>query len=463
LNLIPLGGAGTVTGSKFLLQSGRTRVLIDCGLFQGLKNLRLRNRAPFPIAPSRIQAVVLTHAHLDHSGYLPVFVREGFEGPIYVTAPTRDLLPILLADAGRLQEEDASFAARRGFSKHADPRPLFTERDAAAVIPQLQRVPLGDPFTVGGLSFSFHRAGHLLGAASVRAADRSGTSILFSGDLGRPDDVLMHPPEAPRPAADLVLMESTYGNRDHGDADPMEVVAQAVRMTASKGGVLMVPTFAVGRAQMLALVLHRLRREGRIPAVPMFLNSPMANRASEVYQNHAQELRPDPAELEAALLEVEPVGSVDASRALNHRRGPMVILAGAGMLTGGRILHHLEAFGGDPRNTLLMAGYQAEGTRGRDLSEGRNSIRVHGHTLDLRCQILRVDAFSGHADRTELKDWLRSGPEPSLGVRLVHGEPGPADALRRDIRVELGWRAEVAEEGRPIDLDPPHREASTGT
>jgi len=452
LNLIPLGGAGTVTGSKTLLQSGRTRVLVDCGLFQGLKNLRLRNWAPFPISPSKIQAVVLTHAHLDHSGYLPVLVRDGFEGPIYVTPPTRDLLPILLADAGRLQEEDAGFAARKGFSKHANPRPLFTEADAAQVTPRLKRVEFGDAIQVGGFTFTFHPAGHLLGAASILARGRAGQTVLFSGDLGRPHDPLVPAPESPRPAADLILMESTYGDRDHPEADPMELLAATVRETAARGGVLMVPTFAVGRAQTLALLLYRLRREGRIPQIPMFLNSPMANRASEVHLNHAGALRPEAAELEAALLEVEPVGSVDASRALNQRRGPMVILAGAGMLTGGRILHHLQAFGGDPRNTLLMAGYQADGTRGRDLTEGRTSIRVHGRTLELRCRIVRIDAFSGHADRSELKDWLRSGPKPSMGVRLVHGEPRPADTLRREICTELRWHAEVAEEGRPISF-----------
>jgi metallo-beta-lactamase family protein len=454
LNLIPLGGAGTVTGSKILVQGGRTRFLLDCGLFQGLKHLRQRNWAPFPISPQKIDAVVLTHAHLDHSGYLPVLVREGFQGPIYVTPATRDLVPILLADAGRLQEEDAGFAARRGYSRHADPRPLFTEADAAAVTPLFQRIPFDEAFALGGFTLRFHRAGHLLGAASVHVRDRKGATVLFSGDLGRPNDVLVPAPPRPRPTADLVVMESTYGDRDHPDQDPLEVVANAVRETAARGGVLMIPTFAVGRAQALALVLHRLRKDRRIPRVPMFLNSPMANRASEVHLNHAGEVRPSLAELESALLEVEPVGSVEESRALNQRRGPMVILAGAGMLTGGRILHHLEAFGGDPRNTLLLAGYQAEGTRGRDLIEGRPSIRVHGHTLELRCRILRVDAFSGHADRTELKAWLASAPPPRLGVRLVHGEPGPAESLRRGICHGLGCHAELAEEGRPIEVEP---------
>ncbi len=447
LRIVPLGAAGTVTGSRFLVQGGRSYVLVDCGLFQGLKNLRLRNWRPFPFPVDRLRAVVLTHAHLDHSGWLPVLVREGFRGPIYATPPTIDLLPILLSDAGRLQEEDARYAFRKGFSRHADPRPLFTERDAEAVTPLLEPLPFGASATAGSLTFTPHRAGHILGAASIHVVHRSGASVLFSGDLGRAEDPLL-PRPVPRVAADRIVMESTYGDRDHPTVEGASVLADAVRRTAARGGVLMVPTFALGRAQMLALMLHRLEKAREIPPLPMFLDSPMAIRVSDVHQGHTAELRASAAELDEALARVHPVASVEASRALNQRRGPMVILAGAGMLTGGRILHHLRVWGDDPRSTLVLAGFQAEGTRGRDLIRGARTLRIHGESVPMRCEILHLDAFSGHADRSELMGWLAAGPPAA--VSLVHGESAAAEALRREIVVQLGWDVEVAEERRPL-------------
>jgi metallo-beta-lactamase family protein len=456
MEILPLGAAGTVTGSRFLIHAGRKRVLVDCGLFQGVKNIRRRNWEPFPIEPHRIDAVVLTHAHLDHSGYLPALVRDGFRGAIHVTPPTRGLVPILLADAGRLQEEDASYAARKGFSRHRDPRPLFTERDAARVTRHLKRSEFGEPFEVGGLRFAFHRAGHILGAASVHVSHRDRETALFSGDLGRPNDLLIPAPAVPRPPADRIIMESTYGGRDHEDEDPLEHLAALATRVASRGGVLLVPTFALGRAQTLAVALHRLRSEGRIPAVPMYLDSPMAVEVSGVHQAHAGELRVSPSELEAALELVEPVVSVDESRAIHARHGPRIILAGAGMLTGGRILHHLTRYGPDPRSALLLVGFQAEGTRGRELVRGTRSLRIHGKSVEMRLEVERIEAFSGHAGRSELLDWLRSGPPGA--VSLVHGEPGPADALRHAIEVELGWEAEVAEDRRPLT---PRGEAPT--
>ena len=447
MQILPLGAAGTVTGSRFLIHAGRTRVLVDCGLFQGLKNLRLRNWRPFPISPDRINAVVLTHAHLDHSGYLPALVRDGFRGAIHVTPPTRDLVPILLADAGRLQEEDAAYASRKGYSKHARPQALFTERDAERVTRYLEPTPFDIPFTVGGLTFTFHRAGHILGAASVHVAHRDYGTALFSGDLGRPNDLLL-PPPVTRPPADRVILETTYGDREHPDEDPLEHLAEVASRTASRGGALLIPVFALGRAQTLAVALHRLRKAGRIPRIPMYLDSPMAVAMSGVHQGHAEELRVAPAELDAALEEVEPVVSVGASKAIHQRHGPMIILAGAGMLTGGRILHHLHRFGGDPRSALLMAGFQAEGTRGRDLVRGGRQLRIHGESVEIRLDVIRMEAFSGHAGRSELMAWLAGGPEAA--VSLVHGEPGPADAFRRDVKTELGWEVEVAEEGIPL-------------
>ncbi len=447
MHILPLGGAGTVTGSRFLVDVGRTRILVDCGLFQGLKNLRLRNWRPFPLDPGTLDAVVLTHAHLDHSGYLPVLVREGFRGPVHVTPPTAGLLPILLSDAGRIQEEDASYAGRKGFSKHDPPRPLFTAADAARAGEQIDPIPFGESFRVGSLELEFHRAGHILGAASLEVAHRSRGSVLFSGDLGRPHDLLL-PAPAPRPAADRIVMESTYGDRVHEDEEVASQLAELVIRVSARGGVILIPTFAVGRAQTLAVVLWRLRQEGKIPHIPMFLDSPMAVEVSGVHQTYAHELRVPAREFDAALEAVAPVVSVQESKAIFGMNGPRIILAGAGMLTGGRILHHLVHFGSDPRNALLLVGFQAEGTRGRALVRGAESLRIHGAEVPIRLEVKRIEAFSGHADRTELLAWLRSGPPAA--VSLVHGEPGPADALRRSIEVELGWEAEVAEEGRPL-------------
>jgi len=449
MEILPLGGAGTVTGSRFLVTSRKTRVLVDCGLFQGLKELRLRNREPFPADPSRLDAVVLTHAHLDHTGYLPVLVREGFRGPIHATPPTCDLVPILLADAGRLQEEDADFANRKGFSRHKPALPLFTEHDAEVASEALEPVPFGEEWKVGSLTFRFHRAGHLLGAATIEVVDADGDAVVFSGDLGRSTDPL-HPAPDPRPPAHRLLLEATYGDRSHPDTDPADMLEAFIRPTLARGGVVMIPSFAVGRAQVLLYLLHRLVEAGRIPHVPTFLNSPMAIRASRVHLEHSSELRPDSGDFAAALAAAEWVSSVQESKELNRRRGPMIIVAGSGMLTGGRILHHLLAFGADHRNLLLLSGYQAEGTRGRDLRRGERRIRIHGRWVDLGCQIESMDFLSGHADREELIEWTAAGGPIPAGTFLVHGEPGPADHLRKRLEDRTGWPVQVAKEGVPL-------------
>jgi len=448
MHVIPLGGAGTVTGSRFLLVSGRTRILVDCGLFQGLKVLRQRNWNPFPVPPEEIDAVVLTHAHLDHSGFLPVLVREGFAGKIHLTPPTAGLLPILLEDAGRLQEEDALWANRKGFSRHSPARPLFTEADARRVTPRLRTHAFDEDWTLGKLRFRFHRAGHILGAASLVAGSDNGRTVLFSGDLGRRADPLL-PPPAPRPDADLILMEATYGDRSHTDESAEDALATATREAFDRGGVVMIASFAVGRAQTLALLVHRLMLSGRLPEVPVFLNSPMAIEVTRVHLDHVEELRPGADEVLAAMDRLVPTPSVEESREINRRRGPMIIIAGAGMLTGGRILHHLLAFGGDRRNALILPGFQAEGTRGRHLRSGARTIRIHGDEVEINCKVTVMDQLSGHADDGELVEWATSGVPPREGVAIVHAEPAPADIFRRTLEDATGWKKiAVAEEGR---------------
>jgi metallo-beta-lactamase family protein len=445
------GAAGTVTGSRFLVEWKGTRVLVDCGLFQGLKVLRLRNREPLPFDPASLDAVLLTHAHLDHSGFLPVLVREGFRGSIYCTPPTRDLAPILLADSGRLQEEDARYANRRGFSKHHPALPLYTEDDAAAVEPLLRSTPFDRDIDVGNLRVRFAMAGHILGAASIRIA-AGGAAITFSGDLGRYGDPLMLAPAPPLPA-EMVVMESTYGDRLHPGDDPVQQLGEVVRRTCARGGVLMIPAFAVGRAQTLMVCLHRLVSAGQIPDVPVFLNSPMAIDVTALYERHTDAHAIGAAECRAAFERVRLVRTVDESKELNRRRGPLIIIAGAGMLTGGRILHHIRAFGGDRRNTILLVGHQAEGTRGAALLAGTRALKIHGSYMAVHAKVEQIDGFSAHADQSELLRWLDScAPAPDR-VYLVHGDPAASDCLRLAVRDALGLRAYVARDGEMVPIE----------
>lgn len=449
MQVIPFGAAGTVTGSRHLILSDGVRVLVDCGLFQGLKSLRLRNREPFPIPVDELDAIILTHAHIDHSGYLPVLVRDGFRGKIYLTPPTDALLPILLEDAGRLQEEDAEWANRKGFSKHHPALPLFTEEDAIRVGDSCEVRPFDREWEVKGLRFRFHRSGHILGAASVEVRSPDGDSLLLSGDLGRNTDRLL-PPPVPRVATRTLLMESTYGDRIHSMTTPEEALAEALNGSLRRGGVAMIASFAVGRAQTLALLIHRLMEAGEIPEVPVFLNSPMAIEVTRVHMAHGAELRPDFSEVLAAMDRMHATATVEQSKELNRRRGPMIIIAGAGMLTGGRILHHLVAFGDDSRNALLLPGFQAEGTRGRALLQGEQAVRIHGEMVPIRCRVRQLDQISGHADADELVGWAGSAPEPEGGTVLVHGEREVAEKLKLRLMDQLGWkRVSVAAEGTP--------------
>jgi metallo-beta-lactamase family protein len=443
------GAAETVTGSRFVVETGSTRVLVDCGLFQGLKRLREMNWAQFPVDPASLDAVLLTHAHIDHSGYLPALVRDGFPGRIWCTPATAGLSRILLPDAAHLQEEDARYANKRRSSRHDPALPLFTVEDAQRALERLSIERFGRAFSPAkGIETTFSPAGHILGAASIRISD--GThSVLFSGDLGRNTDPIMLPPHPPL-AADQVVVESTYGDRRHADEDPAEVLAEVVRSTVRRGGIVLIPVFAVGRAQTVLHLLAGLRRDGRIPPVPTFLNSPMAVNATELFLASDTEHRLGDQELAELCEGVEFVRSVEESKQLTTRRGPMIVLSASGMLTGGRVLHHLFQVAPDHRNTILLAGFQAAGTRGEALLHGAASLRVFGEDVRVRARVVHLDSVSAHADADELIAWLRSAPTPPASISVVHGEPSAADTLRRRIRHELGWAAAVPGHGDTI-------------
>lgn len=455
MQLTFLGGAETVTGSKFLVEVGGTRVLIDCGLFQGLKMLRLRNWERLPVDPRTIDAVLLTHAHIDHSGYLPRLVTEGFGGPIYCTSGTAALARLLLPDAGHIQEEDARHAARRGYSRHKTPKPLYTEGQAVAALAQLQPVAWDDHVRIGPITASFHRAGHILGAASVRLQTAT-TSALFSGDLGRPDDLLMPAPEVPTEPVDHLVVESTYGLRTHPAEDPLEDLHAVVERTIERGGTVLIPSFAVGRTQTVLYGLYSLIQAGRLPAdLPIFINSPLAIEATELYLDHIDDHKLDREQTRAMCRSATLVRTVEESKALHQRPEPKVILSASGMLAGGRVLHHLRHLAPDPKNTLLFCGFQASGTRGAAILGGADEIRVHGRDVPIRCEVARMDAWSAHADHKEILDWLRRWPAPPQQVFVVHGEPEAADAMRGHISRKLGWSVSVPRLDESLHLAPP--------
>ena len=447
VNITFLGGTGTVTGSKYLVQHEGKRLLLDCGLFQGYKLLRLRNWTPLPVAPNQIDAVVLTHAHLDHSGYLPLLAREGFAGHVYASSGTRDLCRILLPDSGHIQEEDAAFANRHGFSKHAPAMPLYTRQDALDCLRLLKTVEFGITFQpIPGWRATLSPAGHILGASSV-LLEVAGRRILFSGDLGRPDDLLMNPPMS-APAADTVLLESTYGDREHPKEDVLAELAPALKRLAARGGVAVVPVFAVGRAQALLHAIHLLKLRGEIPnSLPVFLDSPMAVHTTQLFEQHPGEHRLSNRETHALTHCATMVNSTDESRALASRHGPMVILSASGMATGGRVLHHLAHYAGNHRNMIILTGYQAPGTRGATLASGAKSVRIHGRDVELGAEVVQLQSASAHADAGQLLAWLKTMPQAPDQVYVVHGELEASDQLRQRIKHELGWRAMVPEHG----------------
>ena len=425
-----LGGSGTVTGSKYLVRHNGKSMLMDCGLFQGYKQLRLRNWQPLPLSPHEIDSVVLTHAHLDHSGYLPLLARDGYHRDIHATRGTRDLCAILLPDSGHLQEEDAAFLNRHKLSSHSPALPLYTRLDALHCLKQFKPHGLHQRFEpLPGWHATFSNAGHILGAASV-LLEVGGRRILFSGDLGRPDDMLMNPAE-----------------------DLLSELGPALARLAARGGVAVVPVFAVGRAQVVLHAIGLLKAQGVIPAsLKVFLDSPMAVSTTGLYQHHLGEHRLNAREVNALEHGATMVQTPEQSKGLARLHGPMVILAASGMATGGRVLHHLALHSGDHRNMIILTGHQAPGTRGARLADGERSIRIHGQDVAVRAEVVKLNSASAHADSHQLIAWLRSMEHAPDRVFVVHGEMSASDQLRQRISHELHWQAQVPEHGCTVEL-----------
>jgi metallo-beta-lactamase family protein len=451
-----LGGCGTVTGSRFLVSGAGDGggLLVDCGLFQGLRELRRRNWAPFPVDPAGIEGVVVTHAHLDHSGYLPVVVRDGFAGPVVTTPATADLMALVLRDSAHLQEEDARYAATHGLSKHDPPRPLYDEADVRATLTRRHPVGFDQPCDVGGATVRFRPAGHILGSSSVEVAV-DGRRLVFSGDLGRASHPLLRPP-APRPPADVVVVESTYGDRLH-PPDETDRLAEVVTRTIRRGGSVLIPAFAVDRTEVVLHALARLRRAGAIQDVPVHVDSPMALAALDIYRRAVEsgaddvraDLPPDPFDLG----DVRLAASVEESMQLNEPRRPCIIVSASGMASGGRVVHHLAHLVPDRRNTVVLAGFQAPGTRGHDIAHGATQVKALGRYWPIRCDVEVFEGFSVHADADDLVTWLRGDGSRPEACYLVHGERHSAQALAARLRKELGWLAVVPEDGEVVRVD----------
>jgi metallo-beta-lactamase family protein len=456
-----LGAARTVTGSKYLLTHGKARLLFDCGLFQGLKELRLRNWEDLSVPASSVDAVVLTHAHLDHVGYVPRLVKQGFKGPVFCTAGTAELSQLVLPDSGRIQEEDARQANRHGYSKHSPAMPLYDEADAHRALRHFHSVGFARQIEVAdGVTVEFRGSGHLLGSAYVITRLSGGHTILFGGDLGRYGrPVLPDPEDAVH--ADTVLVESTYGDRDHPTDDQGNELAVVIRETAARGGKVVIPAFAIGRVEELLYWIRRLERERRIPVMPVFVDSPMASEALRFYIQRSHELdpemrpdgKPGARDVSAfATARFQVIASPQQSKELTASRKPAIVISSSGMATGGRVLHHLAAALPDPRNTVLLVGFQSEGTRGRQLLEGATEIRIHGAPVVVRARVAKLNQMSGHADRGEIVRWLKTLPAPPKRLFLVHGEPKPMDALKATIKANLGWDAVTPQHQQSVSL-----------
>jgi metallo-beta-lactamase family protein len=457
-----LGAGRCVTGSKYLLEWKNFHALVDCGLFQGPAQHRRLNWKPLPFPAQRIDAVVLTHAHIDHTGYLPRLVRQGFRGPVYCTPPTRALLGVLLPDAAHLQEEEARYANKEGYSKHRPALPLFRVADARAALKLLEPVPFGSWTEIHpGVRFSYHRQGHILGAAAVELETKVGggkhRSVYFSGDVGRYGVPILREPE-PYPGSDVLFVETTYGDRLHDAAEPYAALADEISAAVARGGVILIPAFAVDRTQEILYILHELMADGDIPELPIWLDSPMGIQATALYtrftDEHDVEMREYFSNQQNPIfpsnLQVTPTSA--ESKKLNRVRGPAIIISASGMATGGRILHHLKLRLPDSSNTVIFVGYQAEGTKGRRLVEGEREIKVHGQWVPVRAHISSMTTFSAHADAEELLVWLRRRERNPSQVYLIHGEYPAQQAFANTLHEELGWETRIPELGEMITL-----------
>ncbi|MBC7202473.1 MAG: MBL fold metallo-hydrolase [Pusillimonas sp.] len=449
-----LGAAGTVTGSRHLLESGGKRILVDCGLFQGLKFLRQRNWAAFPVDPASIDAVVLTHAHLDHSGYLPRLVSNGFKGPIYASPATLELAEVLLLDSAHIQESDADFANRHKLSSHEPALPLYTQKDAQRAIDLFQPLERDQFHVIAGsnVKVKLHRAGHILGASIVEVR-WDGRTLVFSGDLGRYDDPVMPDPDVIE-RADYLVLESTYGDRTHDPSPPEKVLEKLIVRTAEKGGSVVIPAFAVGRVQLLLYYLHLLQSQNRLPQnMPIYLDSPMSLRAQEIHCDYPGEQRLTKAQVRDINVVATRIESVEESKALDTSAMPKIIISASGMATGGRVIHHLKRYAPDPRSSVLFAGYQAAGTRGAKMLAGAQTIKIHGEYIPVKAELDNLSMLSAHADANEILRWLSGFRQAPLHTFLVHGEPEAADTLRCRIKDELGWRVGAVEHLEKAGLD----------
>jgi len=445
------GATATVTGSKTLVEAGGVRMLVDCGMFQGFKTLRERNWAPLPFDPASLDAVLLTHAHIDHSGALPLLTRNGFKGTIWATAATADLCEVLLLDTAHLQEEEARYRNRHGATKHKPAVPLYTVQDVKACLKHFKRVPQDGVIELDkAVRVRFTPAGHILGASSVAIAHQ-GKTALFSGDLGRDDDLVMQPP-ATGQKADWVVIESTYGDRLHPAQDPIEKLGDVVRRTAARGGVVVIPAFAVGRTQGLLYALYRLREAKAIPDMRVILDSPMGISATGLYERHRDEHRLTQEECEGIRHMTRFVRDVEESKALMGQRYPMIIVAGSGMVTGGRVLHHIAHYGPHSRNSIVLSGFQAGGTRGASLAAGATSLKMFGEYVPMRAEVVQIEGLSAHADQAGLLAWLKALGKVPEHVFINHGEPQAADTLRLRVGEDLGWKASVPDYKDAVDL-----------
>ena len=454
-----LGAAKTVTGSQYVVEAGAFRLMVDCGMFQGSKELRLRNWEPPRVEPASLRALVITHTHIDHIGRVPRLVKQGFKAPIYCTPATRELAEVLLLDSARLQEEDAAYFNKKRLTKHDPALPLYQEADVEAALPLFKTLPLNTVQEAGpSFSFRFQDAGHLLGAASVDLTLREGgreTRVFFSGDVGRFDTVLAHNPEL-APPADYLVVESTYGNRSHPLVPVSEQLEAVLLRTFARGGVLLIPAFAVGRAQQMLVLMHDLVQRGRVRPFPIHLDSPMAIEATRIYSSHPEGHAPSLSTIGGRDLFIDKWVSVQRTRAeseaLNKRKGPAVIISSSGMLSGGRILHHCRQRLPHPENTLLITGYQAEGTLGRRLLDGAHTVRIHKGDVEVRAEVTDLKGLSGHADAREMVHWLSRVAPPPRRVFITHGEELAAMALGALLQKERGFTTHVPGPDEVVEL-----------